>query len=156
MFKVVKKQGKYSKVAVDGPQEITEALMEIIPQALLFYNLVWLAEPKLKKGLLVLDPRTVIGQVDTTHHGILIHRGTLAYAAETPGLHYADETNAPKVGDWVVLGKHAGQRRGILVDPDMPDGYSEPMNLIHLATVTDTDIQEKGSWDQVRRIRGWL
>ena len=154
MFKVVKKNGKYSKI--EGIQEITDALAEIIPKSLLFYNLVWLAEPKLTQGLLALDMKTILGQVDTTHHGILVRRGTLSYAAETPGLHYADEINAPQVGDWVVLGKHAGQRRGILVDPDMPGGYSEPMNLIHLATVTDTDIHEVGTYEQFRRIRGWL
>lgn len=30
------------------------------------------------------------------------------------------------------------------------------MNLIYLATVTDTDIQEVMTTDQVKRIKGWL
>lgn len=154
MFKIVKdkKTGKFSKVS--GPQEITPALMELIPQSLLFYNIVWLAEPATKRGLLDLPIEGILATVDNTHHGILVRLGALAYAAETPGLHYADDKNAPAVGEWVVMGKHCGQRRSILLDRD--GGWKDPMNLVHIATVTDTDIQEKATEEQVKRIRGWL
>lgn len=153
MFKIVKdkKTEKFSKV--QDEQIITSALLELIPRALLFYNIVWLAEPALKRGLLDLTIESVLTGIDNTHHGILVRKGNLSYKAKTPGLNYADET-APEIGDWVALGKHCGQRRPILLDPD--GGARDPMNLIYLATVTDTDIQEVMTTDQVKRIKGWL
>lgn len=154
MFYIGKEGKKFVKVK--GVQHITDELLEMIPQALLFYNVVWLAEPPTTKGLIELTVEKILGIVDQTHHGILVRRGTLSYTANTPGLNYVDEKNAPVEGDWVILGKHAGQRRSILVDPDMPGGWSDPMNLIHLATVTDTDIQERATAEQVKRIRGWF
>lgn len=153
MFQIVKdkKTGKFSKV--EGEQKITPALLELIPRSLLFYNIVWLAEPALKRGLLELTIESVLAGIDNTHHGVLAHKGALSYKAETPGLRYADE-DPPEIGDWVALGKHCGQRRPILLDPD--GGAKDPKNLIYLATVTDTDIQEVLTTDQVKRIKGWL
>lgn len=152
MFYIEKKGKKYIKV--EGQQKITPALLELIPKSLLFYNIVWLAEPALKKGLLTLTLPSILTAIDNTHHGIMLCRGKLSYTAKTPGLDYAEETNAPTVGTWVALAKHAGQRRPILLDPD--GGAQDPTNLIYLATVTDTDIQEVLTADQVTRIKGWL
>lgn len=152
MFYVEKKGKEYVKVA--GEQKVTPALLELIPKSLLFYNIVWLAEPPMKRGLLDLTIESILTGIDNTHHGVLVRRGKLAWSAKTPGLDYADETNAPNVGDWVALAKHAGQRRPILLDPD--GGAKDPKNLIYLATVTDTDVQEVLTTDQVKRIKGWL
>lgn len=153
MYQIVKdkKTGKYSKV--EGEQVITPALLELIPRALLFYNIVWLAEPALKRGLLKLTIESVLTGIDNTHHGILVRKGGLSYKAQTPGLHYGDE-KAPEIGEWVALGKHCGQRRPIMLDQD--GGAKDPLNLVYLATVTDTDIQEVMTTDQVKRIKGWL
>src|ERR1700678_2308296 len=116
MFRIEKKAGKYVKV--EGEQVITPALLELIGDPLLFYNIVWLAEPRTKQGLLDFTIESILTTMDNTHHGILVHRGTLSYTANTPGLDYAKETKAPVSGNWVALGKHQGQRRPVLLDVD--------------------------------------
>ena len=90
-----------------------------------------------------------------TNHGVVVQVGELAYQAVTPGLDYSRTKRRPKVGDWVTVAKHAGARRSIILDMDRPQDR-DPLNLIHVTTVTDTDILDVGTHEQMKRVAGWL
>lgn len=138
-----------------GPQQIvTPELLELFTRPLLFHNLVWLAEPQTKsRGGLVLPMDTIESQVHMTHHGVLLKLGTLSFRAQTPGLDYTLE-DPPRVGDWVIMHKHTGHRKAVKIDPKGSNEDAD--NLIWTCTVTDTDIMEVGTYEQMQRIVGWV
>lgn len=128
---------------------------ELIPQSLLYYVAIMprRAAETARGGQIVFTQETRETEEFTNLVGEVVDIGALALKAKTPGLDYADDVNKPKIGDWVVYGKHAGIKLQFLLDTEAP--LIDPANRVSIILLSDTDLFAKLTPTQVEHLTGW-
>lgn len=90
----------------DETNELPESFYEGLPQPLTWRILVMPVRPrKVSKGGIVLAETTQDVQRHLNYIGRIISTGSLAYTDKRISM----ETSKPKVGDYVIYGRYAGQ-----------------------------------------------
>lgn len=127
----------------------------LVPTSLLFYTIVMPRKPPTRSrgGLIHLSRESIETEKFTTNVGKLVHLGSLAYKAKTPGLDYNEERNKPNIGDWVLFQRNAGTKMIFVLDTDQP--ADDPENQVELVLLTETDLGAVLTDKQVQHLVGW-
>lgn len=128
---------------------------ELIPEALLFYTILMPRKPptRSKGGLIHLSRESQESEGFTNQVAQVVHLGSLAYKAKTPGLDYSQETRKPGEGDWVLFQRNSGTKISFVLDTELP--ADDPENRVDFVLLTETDLGARLTEKQVKHLVGW-
>jgi co-chaperonin GroES (HSP10) len=106
-------------------------MSKIVPTPLLFKMVIRPRVAKPKVGSIILPEDVQAAENTVTAIGQVLKMGALCYTMNEGGIDYTKEVNRPKVGDWIVFAKYAGQK----VSVKQKDGTVDKLVII-----TDTDV----------------
>lgn len=152
--KTAVRSGRAARAACPALGADEVSFEDLIPKALLFYNIVEpLRPPEVSAGGIIMAQQTRETEELNQQVGVLRHRGTLSYQTQTPGLDYSKEVNQPQVGDFVFYSKNTGIQLSFVRDKLKPK--EDPTNRIDLVLLSDTDILCVFTKAQADRLVGW-